>query len=96
MTLALSSEYDGTIRFYREPKRNGGHLLAIFPADRGGRVGPYRDALTVNGYDTVHVDYVRNRCRPADRDHDHETAYQMLKNINARAEYVQSLMAPIR
>lgn len=93
MALALSSEYDGTIRFYREPKRNGGHLLALFPTDP--TTPGVRTALTNEGYVEFGPGYLRS-LHPADQDHDHETAHQMLKNINARAEYVQSLMAPIR
>ena len=91
MALALESKHDGLIRFCREPKRNGGGLLAVFP--KGDYPG-VRDCYDGACYDEAEVGYVRS-LRTADPVHDRAMAERMIRRIDARAEYVRSLMTPI-
>ena len=95
MALALESKYDGTIRFYREPKRAGGDLVAVFPIDPAYLPG-YREALVRDpagmGYVALSQEYVRS-LRTADETdgHDMRNAERMLEQIDQRSEYVREL-----
>lgn len=97
MALAIPSRHHGTIRFYREPVRNGGGLIAVFPKEAGDR-SDIRDCYVVSTgtYEEVRAAYLRTLRTPKDKPETRECAALIVRQIDARSDYVQSLMAPIR
>lgn len=94
MTHTLQSMNDGAIEFRRELARNGGNVIAIFPADPASRNPHMRDALTIgDGYVEVPPAYVR-RLRHVRKDdtQGQEQAASLLERIDERSRYVQWLM----
>lgn len=94
MSYTLPSKHDGTIEFRREPARNGGHVIAIFPADPTARDPRKRGALTVNdGYVELPPNYVRRLRHVVEDDNaGREQAETLLERIDMQADYARSPM----
>lgn len=64
MALAIQTKHHGKIRFYREPQRNGGGIIAVFPKNPVGTPGMRECFVNDEGiYVEVDQAYLHT-CRP--------------------------------
>lgn len=84
----LMSDHSGRIDFRREPARNGGGIIALFPMDPNGRGDRYVALPESDAYCEVPVRYARV-CRRIDPDSkgDRDRAAALLARINRDDEY---------
>ena len=95
MALAIQTNHHGKIRFYREPLRNGGDILAVFPKSPDDTPGMRECFANAEGiYVEVEQTYLRT-CRPlvvADEEV-RAVAEFIARRADEATEYARSLAA---
>lgn len=88
----LMSAHSGEIDFRREPKRNGGGIVAVFPLGALARDGSRVILTEHEGHVHVPSRYLRT-CRGIDPEskEDRDRAAVLLARINAQDEYERAL-----